>query len=131
METARKERKTQLDKIIGQNINLARKSSNLSREELARIADLTAAHVGLIERGERGVTAVNLAKFSKIFNLLVSHFFAKPGKSPPPKDRESVAYLNRQRISPLLYSLNDHGTDVILVVIQGIIRLKYAREQGK
>ena len=52
---------------IGQNIQAARKQLNMSREELAEKAGLSAKFIGNIERGEK---AVSLDSFICIANVL-------------------------------------------------------------
>jgi len=74
----RRQEKDRLDVIIGKNIRLEREARKLSRDELSEMMELTSSHMGLIERGERGATAVTLSKLSIAFNIPVDSFFANP-----------------------------------------------------
>ena len=56
LRSARKEVKTSLDKEVGSRIKKVRTSLGISREKLADQLGLGVSHMGLIERGERGVT---------------------------------------------------------------------------
>jgi len=126
-----RESKLRVDSIIGQNVRAEREMRKMSRDELAEIMDLTVSHMGLIERGERGATAVTLEKLAKIFNVPVDSFFAEPdGKLMTvreDKDDKNLS-VNRQKISSLLARLDEHETDFIIHTIKGIVNLKYNRE---
>ena len=73
-EKAKKARRI-LGGIIGRNIVIERKSRNISRKELAKRIGLTPTHLGLIERGERGVNYVVLWNLGQVFNKPTDCFF--------------------------------------------------------
>jgi transcriptional regulator with XRE-family HTH domain len=50
--------------LIGRNIRRFRKRKSLSQEALADLAGLHRTYVGAIERGERNVSAENIAKLA-------------------------------------------------------------------
>jgi len=124
------DRKARIDSIIGRNLRAARIAKNMTREELAEIMGLSVPHIGVIERGERGATAVTLEKISKAFDLPIDNFFAKPSNSPP-STRDSYdgddLSESRETIKSLLIPLDDNETDFILHMIRGIVCLKSRR----
>ncbi|MDR0273710.1 MAG: helix-turn-helix domain-containing protein [Clostridiales bacterium] len=114
--------KGRLDKTIGQNIRKERELHKMTREELAEALDLTISHMGLIERGERGATAVTLEKLSRVFNLQIDTLFAEP--EPAFSVREdggsNVAFI-RRKITTLLTRLDERETEIVLHLVSGII----------
>ena len=67
--------KDRIDAIVGNNIRLEREARRFSRDELAEMMGLTSSSLGLIERGERGATAVNLSKLSVVLDIPVDRLF--------------------------------------------------------
>lgn len=117
-----KKKKVRLDKIIGQNIRRERELHKMSREELAEALDLTVSHMGLIERGERGATAVTLEKLSHVFNIKIDTLFAEPDKkSLSVKENDNNIAVNRRKVSALLNRLNEKETEFLVHIIKGII----------
>lgn len=49
---------------LGRAIRAERKAANLSQEALADAAGIDRSHMGKIERGERNVTLLNIAKIA-------------------------------------------------------------------
>ncbi len=56
-------------KVIGTNVRNFRKQLGLSQEELGDLAGLDRTYVGGIERGERNVAALNIAKLAKALKV--------------------------------------------------------------
>jgi len=54
----------ELLKIIGKNIRYYRQKAGLSQERLAELCGLHRTYVGAVERGERNVSALNIAKIA-------------------------------------------------------------------
>ncbi|MCP9448222.1 MAG: helix-turn-helix domain-containing protein [Nitrospira sp.] len=54
---------------VGQRVRMLRKARGWSQEELAARALLHPTYIGSIERGERNVSLVNLAKLSEAFEM--------------------------------------------------------------
>lgn len=54
---------------IGEAIRSVRRESGVSQEALADAAGLDRSHVGRIERGERNLTLLNLARIATALNL--------------------------------------------------------------
>jgi transcriptional regulator with XRE-family HTH domain len=50
---------------FGGRIREQRKALGLSQEELAELAGVHRTYVGMVERGEKNITLLNIAKFAK------------------------------------------------------------------
>ena len=57
--------KDQLLALLGDGIRARRKALDLSQEALADKAGIDRSHMGKIERGERNVTVLNVAKLAE------------------------------------------------------------------
>jgi len=119
--------KDRLDEIIGKNIRLERESRRLSRDELAEMMDLTSSHMGLIERGERGATAVTLSKLARAFGVPIDNLFANPRKSglSVKEDRDDTSSANRKKVQSLLTCLDDIELEFIIHAIKGLIAMSH------
>jgi len=116
--------KARLDEVIGKNIRLERESRRLTRDELAEMMELTTSHMGLIERGERGATAVTLSKISRAFDIPVDHLFASPqvgGMSVREKDDDSQSA--RKKVQSLMTCLDEAELNFVVHTIKGIIAM--------
>jgi transcriptional regulator with XRE-family HTH domain len=51
-------------KILGRNIKTRRTALDLSQEQLATLSGLHRTYVGAVERGERNISLLNLAKLA-------------------------------------------------------------------
>lgn len=56
-------------KLFGQKVRSVRKGLGWSQEELAYASDLDRTYIGGIERGERNVSIVNIAKIAKALDV--------------------------------------------------------------
>ncbi len=56
-------------KVVGNNVRNYRKQLGLSQEELGDLAGLDRTYVGGIERGERNVAVLNIAKLAKALKV--------------------------------------------------------------
>lgn len=56
-------------KTIGLNIKLHRLSLGLSQEKLAEYANLHRTYIGAVERGERNISALNIAKIASALGV--------------------------------------------------------------
>ena len=118
--------KNYLDRIVGENIRQERHQRDLSREELAEILDLTASHMGLIERGERGATNVTLMKLSYALDKPIDDFFQENKKMfSMQEDLEEINRLDarRKKIASLITYLSEKELEFVSNMIIGIIRL--------
>jgi len=119
--------KDRLDEIIGKNIRLERESRRLSRDELAEMMELTSSHMGLIERGERGATAVTLSKLSRAFDIPIDHLFesTRPGGMSVKEERDSGPQANRKKVQSLMTCLDETELEFIIHSIKGLIAMNH------
>ncbi|TPE62309.1 helix-turn-helix transcriptional regulator [Sandaracinobacter neustonicus] len=73
----------QLDELgmltaLGAAIRSARQAKELSQEALADAAGIDRSHMGKIERGERNVTILNIARIAKALSSSPSTLLAAP-----------------------------------------------------
>lgn len=64
-------------KIIGTNVRFKRQEYNLTIEDLSEIVDIAPGFLGLIERGQRGTSIVNLIKISDFFGVTLDDLIKK------------------------------------------------------
>ena len=60
---------------FGQTVRKLRKEQNLSQEKLAELADLHRTYIGMIERGEKNITLLNIYKISQALNITIKELF--------------------------------------------------------
>ncbi len=60
---------------FGQRVRELRKEKNLSQEELSFKAGVHRTYIGMIERGEKNITLVNIEKIAKAFNVDIKELF--------------------------------------------------------
>ena len=122
-----KRNKLRVDSIIGNNIKSERILRRMSRDELAEIMGLTVSHMGLIERGVRGATAVTLEKLSQVFDVPIDTFYAEPGahKLTLREDGNDRQNISRKKIASLLTRLTDEEHEFVIHIIKGLIALKH------
>jgi len=122
---SRKVEKERLDEVIGKNIRLEREVRKLTRDELAEMMELTTSHMGLIERGERGATAVTLSKISRAFDIPVDNLFDNPqrGGLTVKEDENTGPQPIRKKIQSLITSLNETELNFVVHTIRGIMEM--------
>ena len=64
---------------LGEAIRAARLERGLSQEALADAAGIDRSHMGKIERGERNVSVLNVARVSAALNLSVAALMTSAG----------------------------------------------------
>lgn len=64
-------------KIIGTNVRFKRQEYNLTIEDLSEIVDIAPGFLGLIERGQRGTSIINLIKISDFFGVTLDDLIKK------------------------------------------------------
>ena len=69
------ESKHEILNLFGENVRKYRRILNISQEELAHRAELHRTYIGMIERGERNLSLINIAKLSKCFNITLEELF--------------------------------------------------------
>ena len=117
--------KARLDEVIGKNIRLEREARKLTRDELAEMMELTTSHMGLIERGERGATAVTLSKISRAFDIPVDHLFSSPqaGGLTVREEDNSGPQSARKKVQSLITCLDEAELNFVVHTIKGIIAM--------
>ncbi|MCP9470865.1 MAG: helix-turn-helix transcriptional regulator [Nitrospira sp.] len=71
---------------LGRRVRALRKARGWSQEELGERASLHPTYVGGIERGERNVSLINLAKLSEAFQIGMAEFLSFPAEQPEQKE---------------------------------------------
>ena len=66
-------------KRLGEAVRAARKARSLSQEALADAAGIDRSHMGKIERGERNVALLNVARIAKALGCKPSDLLASAG----------------------------------------------------
>ncbi len=62
-------------KVFGAKVREIRLSRDLSQEDLAHLANLHRTYIGMIERGEKNITLLNIEKISKALQLNIKELF--------------------------------------------------------
>ncbi|MGE0932151.1 helix-turn-helix domain-containing protein [Peijinzhouia sedimentorum] len=60
---------------FGQRVRELRKEKKFSQEELSFNANLHRTYIGMIERGEKNLTLVNIEKIAKALDISVEEIF--------------------------------------------------------
>lgn len=71
-------RKYRLNDILinfGAKVRLARTNKQISQEKLGELSGLHRTYIGMIERGEKNITLLNIQRISQALELPMSHFF--------------------------------------------------------
>jgi transcriptional regulator with XRE-family HTH domain len=63
--------------MFGKRLKELRKRNNLSRRELAEVADLSTSSVNMYERGERSPTLETLDKLASFFNVSTDYLLGR------------------------------------------------------
>lgn len=124
----RKLEKDRTDEIIGRNIRLEREARRMTRGELAKIMEISPSHVGLIERGARGMTSVSLSILSNAFDISIDEFFvSKRRGGESVRDEGSAVPSYRKKVNALLASLNEAELEFTVNTIKGVIAMNAAQ----
>lgn len=59
--------------VFGERIKATRKKQRLSQESLAAKAELHRTYIGMIERGEKNITLLNILKIARALNVFPSN----------------------------------------------------------
>lgn len=54
---------------FGRKVRMEREKRNLSQEKLAELADVHRTYIGMIERGEKNITLLNIEKLASAFDI--------------------------------------------------------------
>jgi transcriptional regulator with XRE-family HTH domain len=59
-------------KEFGERLRALRAKKNISQESLAGLTGFHRTYIGMIERGERNISLINIAVFAKVFEMSIS-----------------------------------------------------------
>jgi len=76
-----------LNREIGERIIRLRKRQNLSRRALAKQLGISHAHLGMIERGERGLTIEKCILLSSTCSVSIDYIVTGDSYPPRPTDK--------------------------------------------
>lgn len=117
--------KNQFNAMIGKNVRKQRVAAGFSLEEAARMVGLTVAAVGLMERGERGITSFNLRKLSSAFGISVEAFYNEDWKKESEKTEEAKSRKNKlNKLNAFTSKLSDEELDVVIYLAKSLTELK-------
>ncbi len=122
--------KENLKKIMGSNIRDARIERGLSIDELAELLKLTPGFVGLIERGQRGVTAYTLYKLSVVFDTNPNSFFIHP-KDIISNEESNLSSNMYKKINSMIYDLDSSELDFVVSVIKSLRTLRNSASENE
>ena len=91
-----------LNREIGRRVWGLRELFGMSRDELAERLGLSVPHIGLIERGQRGLTPARCMALSDIFCVSVEYIFTGRGKASKGSDflpRHNLTHKEQQLLS--------------------------------
>jgi transcriptional regulator with XRE-family HTH domain len=60
---------------FGQRIRQLRTSRGLTQEKLAELTGFHRTYIGMVERGERNISLINITVFAKVFAIRTSDLF--------------------------------------------------------
>ncbi|MCL1846186.1 MAG: helix-turn-helix domain-containing protein [Defluviitaleaceae bacterium] len=105
--------------LVGTNIRRERIARNITTDELASLLGHTPSSVGLIERGDRGASAFNLFKLSKIFNVPTDQFFVESDANEKPQKKHV-----REKLDSLISDFNEEELACIVNIVKAVRDLK-------
>ncbi|MCL2355805.1 MAG: helix-turn-helix domain-containing protein [Defluviitaleaceae bacterium] len=100
--------------MVGTNIRRERVARGITTDELASLLGHTPSSVGLIERGDRGASAFNLFKLSKIFNVSTDKFFERAETDEPQKRHV------REKLESLISDFSEEELAFLVHVVKGV-----------
>jgi len=115
--------KKRLDTAIGGNILKHRKHRKLSRDELAEMIGLNPSYIGLIERGERGVSIVALSKLAKAFDISLDTLLDETDIQLEPVSSRGAFLKKAHSLTSLL---DERELKAVIFYIKGILTLRDA-----
>jgi len=99
---------------VGQRVRDLRMEYNLTIEKLSDILDITPGFLGLIERGERGVTIPRLVELSKIFHVSQEYLTTGCGEVPIKFTDNPMVFLKHVLGEYELQRLSEFGKSLSL-----------------
>ncbi|MCD8214974.1 MAG: helix-turn-helix transcriptional regulator [Clostridiales bacterium] len=110
--------------LVGANIRYERKLRNLTIDELAEIVDITPSHLGLIERGQKGITIQNLCKLADFFSISIDTMLNRDIEGLTKRDEFSSLYIKREKVKNQIETLNETEIDFINATLNQLAILK-------
>ncbi|MCL2610648.1 MAG: helix-turn-helix domain-containing protein [Defluviitaleaceae bacterium] len=107
---------------LGKTIKKYRLAYDLSVNELAELLGLSATFVGLIERGERGVSLKNMVCLTKIFDVDINELVYDTGESLAVK--LTLEERKLKSLYALLTGLNERELRYIMANVENLKILK-------
>ncbi len=83
--------------VLGKRIREERTSRNLTIEQLAELVNLSPSYLGLVERGERGLSVEKLIKVAGVFGISVDSLLLDIGTSTISRFSEIEALLSNMQ----------------------------------
>ena len=112
------------------DIKRERLSRGMTIEEVAEMLSLTSGFVGLIERGSRGITLLNLCKLSELFAVDIGHFVYDHADMGNIHDENEEATIRRKKITTLISMLNTEQLDFLVKTIKNMGALTKTSANG-
>ena len=111
-----------LRKQTGQRIKKIRSDLDIPRDYLAELLDISVGALGMIERGERGLTLCNLIKLSDVFSVSVDNILSRERKMPSLE-------MNNQHVKILGYvsNLTEDELNFVVDIMKSLHVLKLSR----
>lgn len=78
---------------MGKRIRIERKKNRLTIERLCELLDVSPSFIGLVERGDSGISLEKLCRLSKILNVSTDYLLMGDKTTPPPLEN-NLGVLN-------------------------------------
>lgn len=104
------------NKMLGKNIRTLRKKRNLSIDELSQLIGISPSFLGLIERGQRGLSIDNLCRICNMFNIQLDELIYGENRKNV-LESESCNNVKVEKIINLLVDFNQSELDFILDIL--------------
>lgn len=129
--SAKPKRATEQDRIVGQRIQMLRKSKCLSQTALGSSIGVTFQQVQKYENGSNRVGASRLSEIARVLDVPVSAFFDDAEGGAGAEQGEAFVFLRSEGAIDLLRAFNaledDHMRREVVAIVRRISRL--GREQ--
>ena len=102
MDTGNRPVKDKILEEFGQRVKTLRKARGLTQEKLAALAGLHYTYVGVVERGEKNISLVNIKHLAQALEVEIRELFPPQAKFKEYSLAEKVAdYLKTKRASEI------------------------------
>ena len=115
--------------IMGANIRKKRRERELTIEELSAIVGVSSGFLGLIERGERGMSPDNLLKMISALEMTLDDVYDTTGLHNSSFAEETVSNrkAKRDKIQTLISNLTEKELDFTIQMIKNIKSMNHSR----